>query len=402
MQKKRTRTIQRVDLSALELASSETARRINRDILLELIRSDQPISRAELSRRSGLQRSTVSQITEQLLRERWICEVPGVSSGRGRRPKIIRLNETLAALAVDIHPKQATYAIVDLNGKLVAKSTSPLTRDPKSSLRLILEHLQRLRANSSAEIAGIGISVPGRVDPRNDRLIFAPNLRWPDVDLKSRIEAEMEMPVYVGNAATACLLAELTFNHNVGNLDAVLVTTSEGVGAGIFANGSIILGHHGMAGEFGHIPLDPNGPECACGRKGCWEVFASCRAALRYYRELQPHDGAVTFSELLNLLEDGNRFAEEAIERQAYYIGYGMRLIIASLAPSIIYIAGDVTSAWHRYQPLIQEAISDLTIAGEPPRLVPTRDGDLARLRGAAALVFQDRHLHLADPSAKS
>jgi len=102
--RQRAREIRRVDLSDVELASSGVARRINRDIVLELIRSRQPISRADLARHSGLQRSTVSQIVEQLLAEGWVCEGATAISSRGRRPTLIRLNESLVALALDIHP----------------------------------------------------------------------------------------------------------------------------------------------------------------------------------------------------------------------------------------------------------------------------------------------------------
>jgi predicted NBD/HSP70 family sugar kinase len=394
MQKRqRAREIRRLDLSEVELASSGTARKINRDIILELVRSKQPISRADLARQSGLQRSTVSQIVEQLLAESWVCEGRTATSSRGRRPTLIRLNESLVALALDIRPHQATVAVVDLNGRVLWRSMMPLTSEPAVSTQSILEGLTKVRAEfARMSIEGVGISFPGRVDPRTDRLLFAPNLRWQDFDLKGLIEPKMKLPVHIANAAIACLLAELTFNHTDGNRDAVLVTTSEGVGAGIFANGSVVIGHDGMAGEFGHISIDPEGPECACGRRGCWEMFASCRAALRYFRELEPHHRPVSFGELLSLAEDGNSHAAAALEKQARQIGQGLRLVIAALAPHVIYIAGDVTSAWHRYGPILEKAVKDVTLAGTPPRVVPSRDGDLARLRGAAALVFQGRN----------
>lgn len=393
MQKRqRAREIRRVDLSDVELASSVTARRINRDIILQLIRTRQPISRAELARQSGLQRSTVSQIIEQLLAEKWVCEGRTSVSQRGRRPTLIRLNESLVALAVDIHPRQATIAMVDLNGRLISRSMAPLSRDASASTELILEAMSRMKAGLGAmSIEGVGVSFPGRVDPRSDKFLFAPNLQWRDFDLKGAIEKRVKLQVHVANAAIACLLAQLTFHHDEGNRDAVLITTSEGVGAAIFANGSIITGHDGMAGEFGHISIDPEGPECACGRRGCWETFASCRAALRYFKELQPQYRTITFGELLNLAEEGNTYAGTALERQAREIGQGLRLVVAALSPAVVYIAGEITSAWHRYCPTIEKAVRTITIAGTPPAVIPIPDGDLARLRGAAALVFQRR-----------
>jgi predicted NBD/HSP70 family sugar kinase len=197
--------------------------------------------------------------------------------------------------------------------------------------------------------------------------------------------------VHIQNAATACLLAELTFGNLDGNRDVVLITVSEGVGSGIFADGRVISGHRGMAGELGHIPLDESGPKCACGRNGCWEVFASTRAALRYYQELVPGARAMPFSDLLHLAESGNTHAAQAIEKQARAIGRGLRMVIAALAPGTILFAGEITPAWHRYSPILERAAAKLALAGAPPRILPAHDGDLARLRGAAALVFQRR-----------
>ena len=387
----RARGMRHVDLTDVQLASSETARRINRDIVLELIRANQPISRADLSRRSGLQRSTVSQIVEQLIGEKWVCEGAVASAPRGRRPTLIGLNDDLVVIAVDIHPKQATVATVDLQGRLLSRAQISLSTEPVASTQRMLNCMLRMqREMSHKSIEGIGISLPGRVDPDTQRLIFAPNLHWPKFDLKRVIEKKMGLPVKMENAATACLLAELTFRRIDGVRDVVLVTVSEGVGTGVFANGQLISGHHGMAGEFGHVPLDPAGLRCACGSKGCWETFASCRAALRYYKEFQPQSKEVTFHELLNMAYD-DKAAAQALAKQALYIGRGLRMIIAGFAPSLILVAGDVTSAWHRFGPVIEREVADLTLAGNPPRILPTHEGEIARLRGAAALVFQRR-----------
>jgi predicted NBD/HSP70 family sugar kinase len=249
--------------------------------------------------------------------------------------------------------------------------------------------LRMQKALPGKSIEGIGISLPGRVDPNTQRLIFAPNLHWPDFDLKRVIETAMGLPVKMENAAKACLLAELTFSRIDGIRDIVLVTVSEGVGTGVFSNGQLISGHRGMAGEFGHVPIDPSGPLCSCGRNGCWETFASCNAALRYYKELQAHGRSITFQELLHLAEEGDQHAAQALEKQALYIGRGLQLIIAGLSPSLILISGDITSAWHRFGPAIEKEMAKLTLGETLPQILPTHEGEIARLRGAAALVFQ-------------
>jgi predicted NBD/HSP70 family sugar kinase len=312
------------------------------------------------------------------------------SPPRGRRPTLVGLNEDLLAIAVDIHPRHASVALVDLNGRLLSRAPVPLTTDPAASMGLIIESMQRMRRtvpHKSTE--GIGISLPGRVNPATQRLMFAPNLKWPDFDIKKMVEKKMGLAVTMANDATACLLAELTFARMDGVRDAVLIAVGEGVGTCVLTNGQLVSGHNGMAGEFGHVPIDPAGPRCGCGKRGCWEVFGSSRAALRYYRELRPKGFASTFQELLNLAEEGDPAAAQALTLQAQGIGRGLRMIIAGLSPSMILIAGDLTSAWHRFGPVIEKEAIDLTLAGISPEVRPTHEGEIARLRGAAALAFQ-------------
>jgi predicted NBD/HSP70 family sugar kinase len=386
------RGMRRVDLTSVELASSETARQINRDIILQLVHTRQPISRAELARLSGLQRSTVSQITEQLMDEGWIREGATARLPRGRRPTMLILNNDLVVFAVDLRPQMVTVAAVDLSGRLLSQSILPLSSDPGKTIGAIFQCVKRMReASPTKSFGGIGISVPGRVEPTTQQLIFAPNLKWPEFDLKGMTERETGLPVELENAANACLLAELWLGDLDGVKNVVLITVSEGLGSGILAGGQIISGEHGMAGEFGHISIDPAGPRCGCGQKGCWETFASCDAALRYYRESDPAGRQISFHELLNLAEEGDPNADEALRKQAMYIGKGMRMVTAALSPELILIAGDITSAWDRFAPLIRKEIAASILGGKPPRIEPSHEGEVARLRGAATLIFQ-RH----------
>jgi predicted NBD/HSP70 family sugar kinase len=302
------------------------------------------------------------------------------------------LNDELVVLAADIRPRQVTVAMIDLNGRLLSRSTLPLGSDPSKSVAGMIDCMQRIRDSyPKKSLEGIGISVPGRVDKESHCLIFAPNLKWPKYDIKQVVERRMGLPTEMENAATACLMSELWFGRMDGVRDAVLITVSEGIGAGILANGQIISGQHGMAGEFGHVSIDPSGPRCACKQIGCWEVFGSCNAALRYYGELEPKAKRLTFHELLNLAEEGNGHAIAALAKQAKYIGKGLRMVTAALSPEVVLIAGDITSAWERFAPIIQAELDELPLTRTAPRLLPTHEGDVARLRGAAALLLQ-RH----------
>ena len=151
-----------------------------------------------------------------------------------------------------------------------------------------------------------------------------------------------------------------------GVRDAVLVAVAEGVGTCVLSNGQLVSGITGWRGSSATCRSIPTEPRCGCGKKGCWEMFGSTRAALRYFRDLRPKSHVVTFQELLNLAEEGDAAAAQALAMQAQGIGRGLRMIIAGLSPSTILIAGDVTSAWHRFGPVIEKEAIDLTLAGEP------------------------------------
>lgn len=322
---------------------------------------------------------------------------------RGRRPTLLSLNGDVVILAADIRPDQAVIAIVDLNGRFLSRETLPLLSDPERGVSNVIDCMESMRArHPERSFEGIGLSLPGRVDPITQRLILAPNLKWSDYDIKKAIEQRMPLQVEMENAANACLLSELWFGRMDGIRNAVLITISEGVGAAILANGQLVTGKSGLAGEFGHIPIDPAGLRCGCGRNGCWEMYASSRAALRFYAELSPKSAPLTIRELLNRAEDGDQKAVEALSRQAMFLGQGLMLIATALSPELILITGDLTTSWPKFGPIVEaEMQSRALVPGVAPRLMVTTDAELARLRGAAALVLQ-RHsgYHRAPPSS--
>ena len=205
------------------------------------------------------------------------------------------------------------------------------------------------------------------------------------------MQKRLQLQVELDNEANALLLAELWFGHMDGVRNAVLVSLSEGLGAAVLANGQILSGKDGLAGEFGHIPIDPTGPVCNCGMRGCWETFASSDAALAFYQERVPEAGRQSIEDLLHLAEEGDEHAAEAITRQARYLGRGLRLITASLSPEVILINGALTTCWERFGPIVEEELRGSMLAGTPPRLAVSSGGELGRLRGAAAIVLQ-RH----------
>jgi len=383
--------MRRIDFTNTQVASSQTARDINRGVLLNLIRRKQPISRADLARVSGLQRSTVSLITEQLIRERWVVHGPVGRLPRGRRPTFLRLNDRRAILVADLRPARTTVGVADVNGNFLSQVAMPTAKDPRLMTEQLAARLRHLMdVHSSLVFEGVGISLPGRFSEKTQRFAFAPNLGWPEYDLRGAIEKVTGMRVDLENAANACVLAEVWFGHQERLRDFVVVTVSEGIGTGVFANGQLIRGSDGMAGEFGHVSLDPEGPACTCGRRGCWEVFASNRAALRYYHESKPTSDDLSFPDLLARSEAGDDLARKAIEKMARAVGRGLRMIVTGLAPEEIVIVGDLTRQWAKFAPAIEAEVRAAALVGNVPRVRPA-EGNMARLRGTVALVLQ-RH----------
>jgi len=380
-------------LAYVEVASTELTRDINRDVILERIRELQPISRVDLARASGLQASTVSSIVEQLLQERWIREGAVIKTARGRRPTMLSLNDDMVILVADVRPTQASVAVIDLNGRFLSREIVPLASDVQRSVETIAMAMDRLRKRHSDKMfEGVGLSVPGRVDPKTNRLVLVPNMQWLDFDVSGTLSRRLGLRVELENDANSCLLSELWFGHIDGIHNTVLIAISEGVGAAVLAEGRLISGRNGLAGEFGHMCIDSTGPRCACGQVGCWEMFASSTAALRYYAELVPQsEGRTQIHELLALAVNGDAAALQAIEKQSIAIGRGLRTVNAALSPELILFAGDITLFWSICHEAIERECKAGLLTGSGPRIVSIGDGELALLRGAAAVVLQ-RH----------
>lgn len=391
-----------INFTNTSVATSQTARNINRGVVLNLIRRRQPISRADLARVSGLQRSTVSLITEQLIREKWVLMGPVGRLPRGRRPTFLRLNDRRAILVTDLRPTKTTIAIADVNGRFLSQEAIDTPSDPQKAVAMLATRIRRLmHSHRDLKYEGIGISLPGRFNETTQRVVFAPNLKWPEFELAAPLEQATGLRVEMENAANACLLAEVWFGHAERLRDVVVVTVSEGVGCGISMNGHLVRGVAGMVGEFGHVCLDASGPPCGCGSRGCWEVYASNRAALRYYHEQKDSNG-MGFGDLLALADAGDALALEALDKMAQGIARGLRMIVRGLAPEEIVFVGDFTRQWSRFAPVIEDAVAKATLVGKPPHVFPAADPGVARLRGTVALVLQKHFGLLPEAAAES
>jgi predicted NBD/HSP70 family sugar kinase len=394
--------VRKIDLNNFKVATSETARDINRRIILNLVRKHQPVSRADLSRHSGLQRSTVSAIAQELISDHWVTEGALGYLPRGRKPTFLHLNpERAGIIGVDVQPVTTSLAVASIEGRFLAQESMSTGNDPADFIaRLTHRILDLMRAHPGRSYEGIGVSLPGRVDMATERLIFAPNLGMTALDLKTPLERATGLPVELENSANACALSELwsgRHGEEVHNMAAV--TVSVGIGVGMIMNGQLVRGTTGLAGEFGHVSLVADGPLCRCGNRGCWEVLASNAAAVRYYEHtVTSHKGevgsksamaSVSFSDLLRLVEQGDSKAIKALEQMAHYLGVGIAMLVTGLAPDVLVVIGEVTRAWNRVGPIVTKTLANRSHTPATTRIVPT-DPDLQpRLQGTIALVLQ-------------
>lgn len=397
--------MRKIDLTSFNVATSDTVRHINRRIILDLIRTRQPISRADLARISGLQRSTISLITEQLLVEKWIAEGALGHLPRGRKPRFLHLNvERAGIIGVNIRPTVTTVALADLNAKFIAHDSFPTDEDADVFIKNLTGRLQAfIKLYPHIYFEGIGISMPGRLDSATKKLVFAPNLGWRDVDLQTPLERATGIIVEIENAANACALAEIWFDQRLNGVqDLIAVTVSEGIGTGIITNGQLLRGVNGLAGEFGHVSINDSGPICKCGNRGCWEVYASNTAAVNEYMRSANSNGnskktdhystgdRPSFDDILRLSEQGDSKAVKAIERMAYYLGVGLAMLISGVAPSMIVLVGEITRVWEKLEPIIKNVLKErLPSSPLTTRIVPAKHTLQPRLRGSIALILQ-------------
>lgn len=389
--------MRKVDLTNFRVATSETARTINRQITLNLLRRHQPMSRADLARQSGLQRSTVSAIVDQLIDEGWVTEGAIGRVPRGRRPRALHLNaERAGIIGVDLRPETTTVGLSGVDARFLLQTVWPTPRDPELFIPELARSIAEIRsAHPRIVCGGVGVCLPGRVDA-SGRLIFAPNLGWRDINLKAKLEAAIGLPVALDNAANACALAELWFGNHPEHLrHLIAVTVSEGIGVGLVLNGQLVHGVGSMSGEFGHVSIDDEGPLCSCGKRGCWERYASNAAAIRYFEERggdadrSNGQSPLRFDDILRRAGEGDGRAIEALERMGRFLGIGIAAIATGLAPEAIVIVGDITTAWDRVGPCVIDEVSRRSVARASTRIVATDRATQPRLRGAVTLVVQ-------------
>ena len=390
--------MRRIDLKKAQAARSSTIRDINRQIVLNYVRDREPISRAEIARVTDLQRSTVSTIVEELKTEGLIEEIGAGQSTGGRRPTLLRLHAAGAiAIGVDIAPSCTTIATSDLAGRVLEREEfTNISRPDEMAARIIKAVSDLVRSDDDEKIAGVGVSLPGLVDPDTGRAIYIPYFKWRDWPIAEEIEAATGLKTIVDNDANAAALAELWFGRpEVSDArDFIMVLVAEGIGTGIVFDGQIYRGERGAAGEFGHMIVGQQAPTaCSCGNHDCWEAFSSERAAVaRYIKTIEGQKGAaqrIDFDTLVELALGGEQAAIDALTEAAHYLGIGISNLIVGLSPEAVVVGGKIARAWSLVAPALGETIQRSIRRGLPSaRIVASTLGNQPTLMGAISLVL--------------
>ena len=392
--------MRKINTRSYRLATRSTPREVNRQIVLNLIREQQPISRAELARRMNVRRASLTGIVRDLLHAGDIEETGTAAAARGRRPMLLRVRtHGRLAVAVDVRPGLTSVALVDFGGSVLAREVFDTPKHPRElaeQIALAFESiLESLPAGSVGRESchGIGIVVPGMVDHRSGKVLYAPRLGWRDVPLRDPVAKRTGLPVFVESAPIACALARLWSldgkSRSVNNF--AYVSVSDGVGVGVVNKGEVLRGENHTAGELGHVSLDPHGPVCACGKRGCWEAFASNSATIARYSgaAAAPRANAPTVEEIVRRAKLDDPAAIAAIVEAGHQIGRGLSAVVSVFNPKRIYVGGELTAAWDLLEQPIREELAANTLT-DATRATPVyADANPAeyRLLGAVALV---------------
>ncbi len=363
----------------------QLVKKINRSVLLRLLRAHPGLSRAQLAVQSGLMKSTVSLLVRELIDEAWVTESDSVSTkGAGRPSTPLQMDgRSRALVGVEVAVDMLRLACVNLVGKILWSTEEVmLSQQPEKVCEQIASLVVRaheLLLSWGLQLTGLGVGLPGAFDETTGKVHFASNLGWWNVDFLPLFTSALAqvklppMPVYVQNEADTAALSEYEFVEGHASDSLIFVTCDVGVGAGIVLNDRLFTGQYGGAGEIGHGILQIDGPLCSCGRRGCAETFF----------------GARVLDKLVDPLSGGN------------YLGVVLANLWTTFDPSVLIIGGP---SCIKYPGLITRAQETLKAYSNSARMPappvrPARYGLLASAVGAAALVLHRQLRPLQAPT---
>jgi predicted NBD/HSP70 family sugar kinase len=393
-------------------AGQHTLRRHNSALVLRTVLDTPGISRAAIAAHTGLAKATVSSLVDRLIAADLVAETGLVARpGRGRRSTGLAPSVTGPhGLGVEIGVDYLATCLVDLTGQVHdhrVRAADNRTRPPSRVLGATVRAINTALRHATAKgvpVGGIGIAVPGLVESSTGRLRVAPNLGWRELDIVAAVGGRLDrsgLPVLVGNEADFAAAAELGRSPSDGPRDFVLVSGEIGIGAGLVVDGRPFPGVRGFSGEIGHLTVDPAGPECTCGARGCLERLAGLDRIMReagvWQADPQARPPAATMDTLIEHLADGDAAALAAVRAAGRWLGIALSSVINMVDVPCVVLGGSYASLapWLR-APLAAELDRRvISAAWSPVRITSSTLGASAAVRGAAAASVQSI---IADP----
>lgn len=373
--------------------SKALIRDLNRSAVLNLVKYEGPISRVAISRRLGLSGGAVTSISGELEGAGLISEVAQAPSGGGRPAGLLALNPHAAmVVGIKLAVDHLATVMADLDGAVQATDLVEMrTHDVDAVLKRIGSSVERLRsAAGEARLLGVGVGMPGVIDSARGRCVDSPILGWHNTPIADRLSQRLDLPVLVDNDVNTLAAAERLYGAGRNAVDFVTVTLGRGVGLGIVIGGEVYRGRLGGAGEFGHLPLEPDGPICECGRSGCLEALVADAALVgeaRARRVIGPDDDV---DALVQAADGGNPGARRIFEVAGERLGRAIAGLVNTLSPSLVIVSGEGMRARRHLEASLRTAVDEHVF---PPlasvELVFDPWDDAKWARGAAALVLE-------------
>ena len=394
MEAKRTKEAANGDRGSRSIKSAvpSSVREVNRSIVLNLVRVHQPIPRVELSDRTGIFRSSVSAIVDELVGEGLLIEERAQPKGRGRVPVNLYLNRAgYRVLGVSIRPFQTQLAVSGLMGEIEASTSFPTPRQPETLLKELVRAIKDLRIDRAKGFREVGISVPGMVNAATGEILTVPSLPgYAGFPIAQRIGELVGVPTSAENDCNLAALAEMWLNEAevTGVDDFVYLQIGDvGVGAGLIIHQELYSGHdRTWVGEFGHMIVEPNGAPCSCGRRGCWEQYVTDRATWNRYDADTSYTPA-RFEGLIQAARSGDAKAARAFRTTAEWLSLGLSNILMSLNPQRIVLAGEITRVWDLVEQTVEtaHACDRIRLHVYPARFAP----EVLALQGSVVLALR-------------
>ncbi|MFC4776197.1 ROK family protein [Paenibacillus sp. GCM10023252] len=363
-------------------------KKMNTAIVLDAVLRHAPLSRAEISERTGLNKATVSSLVQDLIDSQLVLETGTGESSGGRKPVMLVFDRKAGyAIGIDLGVNYIRGVLTDLEGQVVAELERALKqRELKYALEQLSACIRELmdEAEGSAYgIVGIGIGVPGIVDGEGT-ILFAPNLEWQDVELKSYIEEQFGLPVTIDNEANAGAQGEQKYGAGRHIAHQIYVSAGAGIGTGIILNKELYQGASGYSGELGHLSIEVDGKPCRCGNQGCWELYASENALLEQAAELGL--GYDNLDALVAAADSGHEEVRALFGRIGRYLGAGIANIVNVFNPNVVIIGNRMSraSAWLREAVLEEAQKRTLSYHRSQLQILFAELHDQSAVRGAA------------------